>query len=72
MITERIRELYQIAADACKAVIDHGKKWSAWTDYDQIFRDLENQTYNEETIFRVRQLRSQILALPSAVVTGYT
>ena len=48
--TERIRELYQIAADACKAVIVHGKN-GLLDDYDQIFRDLGNQTYSEETIF---------------------
>ena len=48
--TERIRELYQIAADACKAVIVHGKN-GLLDDYAQIFRDLGNQTYNEETIF---------------------
>lgn len=48
--TERIRELYQIAADACKAVIVHGKN-GLLDDYDQIFRDLGKQTYNEETIF---------------------
>lgn len=48
--TERIRELYQIAADACKVVIVHGKN-GLLDDYDQIFRDLGNQTYNEETIF---------------------
>lgn len=48
--TERIRELYQIAADACKAVIGHGKN-DLLDDYDQIFRDLANQTYNEETMF---------------------
>lgn len=48
--TERIRELYQIAADACKAVIGHGKN-GLLDDYDQIFRDLANQTYNEETMF---------------------
>ncbi|EPH21347.1 hypothetical protein HMPREF1181_00733 [Bacteroides stercoris CC31F] len=48
--TERIRELYQIAANACKAVIVHGKN-GLLDDYDQIFRDLGNQTYNEETIF---------------------
>ena len=48
--TERIRELYQIAADACKAVINHGKN-DLLDDYDQLFRDLANQTYNEETMF---------------------
>ncbi len=45
----RIKELYQIAADACKAVID--KKENGLLDnYDQIFRDLSNQQYNKETM----------------------
>ncbi len=47
--TSRIRELYQIAADACKAVIDRGEN-SLLANYDQIFRDLANQTYNSETM----------------------
>lgn len=48
--TERIRKLYQIAADACKEIISHGKN-GLLDDYDQIFRDLANQTYNKETMF---------------------
>lgn len=45
----RIKELYQIAADACKAVISKGEN-DLVDDYDQIFRDLANQQYNEETM----------------------
>lgn len=46
----RIRELYQIAANACKAVIEK-KENSLLEDYDQIYRDLANQQYNSETMF---------------------
>lgn len=45
----RIRELYQIAADACKAVIDKGEN-VLLADYDQVFRNLGNQQYNNETM----------------------
>ena len=65
--TERIRELYQIAADACKAVIVHGKN-GLLDDYDQIFRDLGNQTYNEETIFEFGSYGAN----GTNVRTGYT
>lgn len=47
--TRRIQELYQIAANACKAVIDHGEN-SLLADYDEIFRDLCNSRYNDETM----------------------
>lgn len=46
----RIKELYQIAADACYAVIKQNEN-GLLTDYDQIFRDLANQQYNKETMF---------------------
>lgn len=46
----RIKELYQIAANACKAVIDK-KENVLLEDYDQIFRDIANQQYNDETMF---------------------
>lgn len=45
----RIKELYQIAADACKAVITKGEN-KLLEDYDQVFRDLGNQQYNNETM----------------------
>lgn len=45
----RVKELYQIAADACKAVIEKGQN-GLLDNYDQLFRDLGNQTYNKETM----------------------
>ncbi|MCC8188375.1 MAG: RagB/SusD family nutrient uptake outer membrane protein [Bacteroides sp.] len=45
----RIRELYQIAADACKAVMDQGEN-TLLSNYDQVFRDLCEQEYNNETM----------------------
>lgn len=46
----RVRELYQIAADACKAVIEK-KENGLLSDYDQIFRDLALKKFNKETMF---------------------
>ncbi len=45
----RVRELLQIAADACKEVIDKGEN-ALLDDYDQIFRDLATKGYNNETM----------------------
>ncbi len=45
----RIKELYQIAANACKAVITQNEN-KLLDEYDQIFRDLSMQQYNEETM----------------------
>ena len=45
----RIRELYQIAADACKAVISKGEN-KLLGSYEQLFRDLALEQYNEETM----------------------
>ena len=45
----RIKELYQIAADACYAVIQQNEN-GLLADYAQIFRDLSNQQYNNETM----------------------
>lgn len=63
----RIRELYQIAADACKAVITKGEN-SLLEDYDGIFRDLGNQRYNNETMFEFGWYGAN----SSDVRTGYT
>ncbi|MCM1163147.1 MAG: RagB/SusD family nutrient uptake outer membrane protein [Muribaculaceae bacterium] len=46
----RIRELYQIAADACAAVINHGENKLVDT-YDQLFRDLACKRFNKESMF---------------------
>ena len=45
----RVQQFYQIAADACKAVIDKGEN-GLLENYDQIYRDLSNQQYNKETM----------------------
>ena len=45
----RVKELYQIAADACKAVITKGEN-SLVANYDQLFRDLALEQYNNETM----------------------
>lgn len=46
----RVRELYQIAADACYEVIKRNEN-SLLDDYDQLFRDLAMKQYNKETMF---------------------
>lgn len=46
----RVRELYQIAADACHAVIEKGEN-GLLDNYDQLFRDLALKQYNKETMF---------------------
>ncbi|WP_321333212.1 RagB/SusD family nutrient uptake outer membrane protein [uncultured Bacteroides sp.] len=45
----RIKELYQIAANACKAVIDQ-KENKLLDNYDEVFRDLCLKQYNDETM----------------------
>lgn len=47
----RIKELYQIAADACKAVIDKGEN-ELLDKYEDVFRHLATQTYDKETMFQ--------------------
>lgn len=46
----RVRELLQIAADACAAVINK-KENTLLDDYDKVFRDLAVKEYNNETMF---------------------
>ncbi|NDV83679.1 RagB/SusD family nutrient uptake outer membrane protein [Bacteroides sp. 51] len=45
----RVKELYQIAADACNAVITQGEN-SLLANYDQVFRDLALKQYNNESM----------------------
>ncbi len=63
----RIKELYQIAADACKAVISKGEN-KLLDDYDQLFRDIANQRYNDETMLEYGWYSTN----GSDVRTGYT
>lgn len=45
----RVRELYQIAADACREVITRGEN-GLLNDYDQVFRNLASQAFDNETM----------------------
>ena len=45
----RVKELNKIAMDACKAVMDRGS-FSLSPKYDDIFRDLVNGRYNQESM----------------------
>lgn len=45
----RVRELYQIAADACKAVITQNEN-GLLDNYAEVFRDLCTKQYNKETM----------------------
>lgn len=65
--TQRIKELYQIAADACEAVISQNEN-GLLDDYDQIFRDLANQQYNNETMLEYGWYGANV----PDVRTGYT
>lgn len=51
---QRIRELYQIAADACKAVIDKGEN-TLLSSYETLFRDLIMRKYNSESMLEYGQ-----------------
>src|SRR5690606_40091395 len=50
---QRVRQLYEIARDACKAVVDRGE--NDLIDYETIFRDLVNGRYNKESMFEYGQ-----------------
>lgn len=63
----RVRELYQIAADACKAVISKNEN-ALLENYDEVFRDLSNQRYNNETMLEYGWFGIN----GSDVRTGYT
>lgn len=64
---KRIRELYQIAADACKAVIDQNEN-ELVDDYDQLFRDLACKKFNKETMLEYGWYSTHSVD----VRTGYT
>ncbi|MGV3706185.1 MAG: RagB/SusD family nutrient uptake outer membrane protein [Arcticibacter sp.] len=50
----RIKELYKISADACKAVIDRGEN-ALLPKYETVFRDLVNARYNAESMLEYGQ-----------------
>src|SRR5690606_19115199 len=51
--TQRIQALYEIARDACRAVVDRGE--NDLVDYESIFRDLVNGKYNKESMLEYGQ-----------------
>ncbi len=50
----RIKELYKIAADACKAVIDKGEN-ALLPNYETVFRELITRKYNNESMLEYGQ-----------------
>jgi len=50
----RIKELYKIAADACKAVIDRGEN-TLLPSYETVFRNLITRKYNNESMLEYGQ-----------------
>lgn len=63
----RIRQLYQIAADACKAVIDRGEN-SLLPKYETVFRDICEKVFDSETMLQIGQYGTQV----SSYNVGYT
>lgn len=63
----RVRELYNIAAEACKQIIDRGEN-SLLPRYETVFRDLVNGRYNGESIFEYGQTGANV----NGSAIGYT
>lgn len=63
----RIRQLYQIAADACKAVISKGED-QLLPRYETVFRNILEKKFDTETMLQVGQYGSQV----SSFNVGYT
>ncbi|MCF0244694.1 MAG: RagB/SusD family nutrient uptake outer membrane protein [Bacteroidaceae bacterium] len=64
----RITQLLQIAANACKAVIDRGEN-TLLADYDAVFRNLATKTYDSENMLQYGWFSGNDA---SDVRTGYT
>ena len=65
----RVKGLYQIAADACAAVIAKNEN-SLLSDYDQVFRDLAVKQYNNETMLEYGWYGSQSPDVRTGYVNG--
>ena len=63
----RIKELYKIAADACKMVIDKGEN-SLLSSYEKVFRDLVCDRYNKESMLEYGQFGTNV----NGTAIGYT
>lgn len=54
----RIRELYGIARDACKAIVERGE--NDLINYETVFRNLVNGVYNKETMLEFGQAGANV------------
>ena len=63
----RIKELYKIAADACKAVIDRGEN-TLLPSFETVFRDLNMRKYNSESMLEYGQYGND----NNGTAVGYT
>ena len=63
----RIKQLYQIASDACNAVMQKGEN-SLLTSYEQVFRDLISGKYNNESMLEYGQYGTDV----NGSAIGYT
>lgn len=63
----RIKQLYQIASDACDAVIERGEN-SLLPDYATVFKDLNAGVYDKETMLLYGQYGTQV----NGAAIGYT
>ena len=63
----RIKELYGIAADACKKVIEKGEN-GLLTSYETVFRNLVNGVYNKESMLEIGQYGTNV----NGYAIGYT
>lgn len=63
----RVKALYQIASDACKAVITKGEN-SLVSSYETVFRDLVNGKYNAESMLEFGQFGTEV----NGSANGYT
>ena len=63
----RIQQLYQIASDACNAVMQKGEN-SLLSSYETVFRDLVNGRYNNESMLEYGQYGTDV----NGSAIGYT
>lgn len=63
----RVKELYEIAANACKAIVEQ-KENSLLDDYDDVFRSLMLGEYNDETMLEYGQWGADV----NGSAVGYT
>lgn len=67
----RVRELNSIAANACKAVIDH-KGNELVANYEQLFRDLALKQFNKETMLEYGWYGANSIDCRTGYVNGIT